>query len=145
MNLNEHPRITKFMIENNLYVSEEEHINYPGLFGYNGKDSNSFLLPDLRNLFIRGKNDNIENGQYQEDTIRNITGEFHSTWNVSNGFHSLQPSGCFIQGYPQSGRLQGTDSKNGTPYGVGFDASRVVPTAEENRPVNISYIPVIRY
>lgn len=140
----EHPRITKYMIENNLYVTEEEHVNYPGLFGYNGEDSNSFLLPDLRNLFIRGKNDNIENGQYQEDAIRNITGSWRSEYNIiladgSDSDGALYPYGT------TPGCFGGSRASSGWGYGLNFDASRIVPTAEENRPVNISYIPVIRY
>lgn len=62
-------------------------------------------------------------GHTHERGTMNITGKFSATWNVSNGFHNLQTSGCFERGDAQTGRITGEDKNNGTPYGVGFNAA----------------------
>lgn len=63
----------------------------------------------------------------QSDAIRNITGSFPM---VAPGGYQNYMSGAFINsGYG------GPSTGNGA-YGVTFDASRVVPTAPENRSVN---------
>ncbi|MDD9341749.1 MAG: phage tail protein [Providencia heimbachae] len=101
----------------------------------------SGVLPDLRGEFIRGLSAgrDVDAGRSvlsaQGDAIRNITGEIKAI--------DLESSGVF------SPRV--LDSTYSTPHGGGkdtfkstFDASRVVPTAVENRPRNIAFLYIVR-
>lgn len=98
-------------------------------------------LPDMRGEFIRG----LDNGRgvdagrgvlsAQSDAIRNITGDI--------GFYS---NGAFtylskvFYGERKNNILGATSTNTGEYYSFAtFDASRVVPTANENRPRNIAY------
>lgn len=48
----------------------------------------------------------------------------------------------------QSGKTKGataSDSERGVASGLSFDASRVVDTSKENRPINIALLPVIAF
>ena len=138
---------------------------YPALFRaigttYGG-NSSAFNLPDFRGMFLRGEGtykatpgnpNHYEShpayststiyrsatlGTLQGDTIRNITG-------VVNGMPNGQmgTSGVFF-------RTTAVGNGNVTP-GVGnsdlnFEASRVVPTANENRPANYAVKYCIKY
>ena len=86
-------------------------------------------VPDLRGLFLRGHGgSSAALGVRQDDAIRNIKGQI-----TGNGLMSGGATGPFYSWYTQNfGIGNGAYDKNG----VAFDASRVVPTAEENRPVN---------
>lgn len=99
-----------------------------------GNGSTTFNLPDYRGAFIRGLDSGrgLDGGRrlgtLQGDAIRNITGTFDA--NVNDG--DSQKTGAF---YNTHIYFSGSDGdKNGGV--VGFDASRVVPTSNENRPVN---------
>jgi hypothetical protein len=144
--------------------SEVSRSDYPALYaaigtvwGY-GNNSTTFNLPDLRGVFLRGVSENSERdpnatdrtpvkeggnsgndvGTYQSDAIRNITGTFsggrmvYSPGTVNGAFASFSTSG------------DRPDYSSGTNYGFNFDASRVVPTAPENRPINISVYYIIK-
>ena len=114
-------------------------------------------VPDLRGLFLRGYGSqaHAQNngstvgitstthssgalGQVQGDAIRNITGEFGAK---ARGMWRAETSGVFAT----SGTGGGSHDSDGwgTEY-FQFDASRVVPTAEENRPVNTAVRFLIR-
>ncbi|BBV00954.1 hypothetical protein BML2526_26060 [Providencia rettgeri] len=103
----------------------------------------SLKLPDDRGYAIRiadngrGVDPGRTVGTYQEDAIRNITGEFAAvTTNVATR------SGAF---YPvANARKFATHYDGSTPNVVGFDASRVVPTAAENRMKNVAKILITR-
>ena len=112
-----------------------------------GDGSTTFNLPDFRGMFLRGVdgiagrdvdassrvallvggNTGNEVGSYQSDAIRNITGAFSGT-NVDGQV----ANGCFYLGASRSGAADGSNDKY-----VNFDASRVVPTGNDNRPKNI--------
>ena len=87
--------------------------------------------PDYRGVFLRGLGGNSASlGELQGDAIRNITGNFNATdnnsWNINaNGVFYGQTIGAGDQG-----------SEAGEYKKYYFDTSRVVPTAEENRPIN---------
>lgn len=119
---------------------------YAGLFAAigttygTGNGTTTFNLPDLRGQFPRFLDDgaNIDTGRVlgskQEDAIRNITGAFSGTTGAT-------PSGAFLGGSSMKGSLyEGTSNQRM----VTFDASRMVPTASENRPVNIALIGLIK-
>lgn len=94
-------------------------------------------VPDYQGLFLRGygsQNGYASNSlnSFQGDAIRNISGNFYAN-NVSN----WGTSGVF--GQQRTGeRHESIDYKHQSLYyfNYSFDASRVVPTANENRPVN---------
>ena len=88
-------------------------------------------VPDYRGVFLRGLGGNSASlGELQGDAIRNITGNFNATdnnsWNINaNGVFYGQTIGAGDQG-----------GEAGEYKKYYFDASRVVPTANENRPIN---------
>ena len=119
---------------------------YAALFaviGYTyGRSGDKFLLPNFSDgKFMRGIGGKAAAlGTVQQDAIRNITAKM--THNI--GETSSQLSGAF----KQTSYVNRTAASS-TPYlGVGileFDASLVVPTANENRPLNMSVVVLIKY
>ncbi|MHA3355557.1 phage tail-collar fiber domain-containing protein [Yersinia enterocolitica] len=105
------------------------------------------VLPDLRGVFIRGWDNgrNLDGGRtllsFQGDAIRNITGYYvqrlagNSYWNGCGG--------AFYQEGNAFGHHAVNDGGNGATT-KRFDASRVVPTANENRPVNMAFNYIVR-
>lgn len=103
-----------------------------------GNGSTTFNLPDYRGAFIRGLDSGrgLDGGRrlgtHQGDAIRNIKG-VHGGHAFKYGTPS-KTSGPFVfEGVGNGGA--GKDG-NCSVYEMTFDASRQVPTANENRPVN---------
>ncbi|MBN9665029.1 phage tail protein [Escherichia coli] len=102
-------------------------------------------LPDLRGEFIRGWDDGrgVDSGRTllssQGDAIRNITGNVGV---YSDGLLTYA-SGVFSLG-PASSNRQNPVSGTGSNAYATFDASKVVPTANENRPRNIAFNYIVR-
>ena len=102
-------------------------------------------LPDLRGEFIRGWDDGrgVDSGRTllsaQGDAIRNITGNVGV---YSDGLLTYA-SGVFSLG-PASSNRQNPISGTGSNAYATFDASKVVPTANENRPRNIAFNYIVR-
>ncbi|KAA8734910.1 phage tail protein [Acinetobacter qingfengensis] len=111
-----------------------------------GDNVNTFNLPDLRAEFIRGFDDargidtNRNIGSKQSDAIRNITGQF------SAADDNRVPGGILSGAFYDTGKTNGTDrgGQSAQPI-VGFDASLIVPTANENRPRNVAMLYCIKY
>ncbi|EJY2466721.1 phage tail protein [Salmonella enterica subsp. enterica serovar Agona] len=118
-------------------------------------------LPDLRGEFIRGWDDGrgMDTGRAilsaQGDAIRNIYGEFktvntenYSIWESVGSFKGavvpLNPS--TNNSYFSLIRSMVTERTDGAVYpkAIGLDASRIVPTANENRPRNIAFNYIVR-
>lgn len=109
---------------------------------YNGKTSGSSGA-----VFLRGDGLNSAGtaGTIQGDAIRNITGSSNASGDWGLVTTTSKQSGAFYQGTE-------TDSVNMAGSGIGstsgrylkFDASRVVPTAADNRPVNVTGCWAIR-
>ncbi|MFT2348321.1 phage tail protein [Escherichia coli] len=118
-------------------------------------------LPDLRGEFIRGWDDGrgMDTGRAilsaQGDAIRNIYGEFktvntenYSIWETASSFKGavvpLSPS--TNNSYFSLTRSMVTERTDGDVYPkvIGLDASRIVPTANENRPRNIAFNYIVR-
>ena len=81
-----------------------------------------------------------EAGEWQADAIRNIIGQLVSIWS----YQDTLPGGTGALSWTTSGEGGFTANSKSTMQGITFDASRIVPTATENRPVNVA-IPVILY
>lgn len=117
-----------------------------------GDGRTTFNLPDLRGEFIRGWDDGrgIDSGRtlgsVQGDAIRNITGKIDSGKNSAlQLFDYIEPTGAF--GVEKSWKQWTAESNSGNdniPRAITFDASRVVPTANENRPRNIALLACIK-
>lgn len=76
-------------------------------------------------------------GVVQEDAIRNITGSFNTYGNYAS-----TATGVFDQALGTRYQISGTAGGQSNNI-ISMDASKVVPTAEENRPLNISFVPAI--
>lgn len=103
-------------------------------------------LPDLRGEFLRGWDDGrgVDTGRLlmstQGDAIRNITGTIPSA--APYGFEQDATGALYgTNGFAHGGASLAQQSAG---YGIGFSASRVVPTASENRPRNIAYNYIVR-
>ena len=113
---------------------------FPELFAVVGA-----RVPDYRGLFLRGHGSQASShygvvthqsgglGQLQGDAIRNITGDIGWTKNGGNG--AIE----YVSSQPEF------DLRNGSGwYLARLNASRVVPTANENRPINKAVRYLIR-
>lgn len=94
-----------------------------------GDGATTFTLPNHHlGHFTRGAPSDVNHGDTQSDAIRNITGFINGLFVPSNG-----TTGVFLS----TEGNQNLASPTGSSWGrniVSFDASRVVPTASENRP-----------
>lgn len=125
---------------------------YAGLFAVlgtyygAGDGSATFNLPDLRGEFIRSYDDGRgvdpgrRNGSWQGDAIRNITGACSGAMGVVfDGF-----AGAFFDDGTRDATVATSTTKVTYNDDFCFDASRVVPTANENRPRNIALLACIK-
>lgn len=94
---------------------------------YNGKYADS-----LGALFLRGDNGVVPNGEIQRDAMQNIIGSGFACGNNVNGV--LRSTTTYTN---YSGGIYLLNAGD-------FDASRVVRTAEENRPINVSGCWIIK-
>ncbi len=103
-------------------------MRYAMYFG-DGDGSTTFTVPNHHlGHFVRGNPSGTNHGETQSDAIRNITGQI-SIIGASAG----NANGVFERNYSHSnyGSRSGSDFIRDF---IGFDASHVVPTADENRP-----------
>ncbi|KMW72814.1 phage protein ydab [Photorhabdus luminescens subsp. luminescens] len=109
-------------------------------------------LPDLRGEFIRGWDDNrgVDGGRgllsWQGDAIRNITGSTQAIHAQMGG----APQTPIVSGVMASSRYATADTRSangGSSTDLTYfdiDASRQVPTANENRPRNVAFNYIVR-
>lgn len=147
-------------------ISRTEYATLYNVIGVSwgaGDGSTTFNLPDMRGMFLRGVsgesgndpdaderlvlNDNGGNtgnnvGSYQGDAIRNITGTF-AGHDLTDNPAQPEVTGPFYTFWTDY-----RDARNGAGggnYGFGFDASRVVPVGNDNRPKNVYVNYIIKY
>jgi phage-related tail fiber protein len=139
---------------------EISRFTYPALFALfgttfgAGDDATTFNLPDLRGEFVRGWNHGREDvdigrefGSFQHDAIRNITGSLKADvqdWGNTQFVDGLQAEGAFERINGQKSFTGDNSGGNSEAWGARFDASLVVPTAEENRPRNVALMYIIK-
>ena len=134
-------------------------------WGY-GNNSTTFNIPDMQGYFLRGMDygdyDQEKNpdrssrtalkeggnsgnnvGSYQGDAIRNITGSI-SAQTGTEGSTPIGGGAIGTQWINRWGHWSGGDAKM-PDYITNFDASRVVPTGNENRPKNVYVNYIIKY
>ncbi|UJR56218.1 phage tail protein [Dickeya zeae] len=105
----------------------------------------SGLLPDLRGEFIRGWDDGrgVDAGRVimssQGDAIRNISGFINGTFLRLDTYQ-----GAFFDNGNRNSSVPTSYQAGNTNDDIAFDASRVVPTASENRPRNIAFNYIVR-
>ena len=117
-----------------------------------GDGSTTFNLPDLRGEFMRGWDDGrgIDHGRAfgsaHGDAIRHITGSIDTgSHNWQQLFDEATAKGALSISRRQWKKWTGDSGDGGNnPAAFDFDASRVVPTAPENRPRNIALLACIK-
>lgn len=127
-------------------LNKETYAALFAVIGYTyGRSGDKFLLPNFSDgKFMRGTGGNAAAlGVAQQDAIRNIQGELRigDVTGIVTG--SLSTSGAFGVGstrYSYLPLIGGTES-----YSTLFSASKVVPTANENRPYNMAVAILIKY
>lgn len=147
LNRSDYPDLWNHANSSGMIVSEmdwQSNIANRSMFSA-GDGSTTFRLPDLitDHLFIRSRGNDGLFGKRQEDAIRNITGHLYNMSNdkavfsVADAAFSLGTGGTST--FVQSGSVN-----SGWSGHITFDASYVVPTADENRPKNASRLPIIK-
>ncbi|MBA1671309.1 phage tail protein [Escherichia coli] len=111
-------------------------------------------LTDTRGEFIRIWDDGrgVDSGRallsYQGDAIRNITGTITPRSNNQESGSFLSMAGgdgvLYVTGTATPTREYTVGTTITSRTGIGIDASRLVPTASENRPRNIAFNFLVR-
>ena len=108
----------------------------------------SGTLPDLRGVFIRGKDNNrgLDPNRsilsYQDDAIRNIWGRF-SVIGRAAGAGPIEGEGAIQADSRWNAAVKGGDRDDWGRI-FSFNASRVVPVAHENRPRNVAFMYIVK-
>lgn len=133
--------------------SEVSRASYPELFAkigttYGAGDGvTTFALPDWRDEFPRFSGADRAVGTKQGDAIRNIVGALRN-FLVQSADAAGNAYGVFRQDKTETdGLLTATSTVTVSQTGDlwDFNTSFVVPTADENRPRNIAFLPCIIY
>lgn len=136
-------------------VSREAYAKLFAIFGIQygaGDGVSTFALPDWRDEFPRFYGSGRAVGSKQDDAIRNISGWFGiRAWGASEdpiGEAMATDNRLFsnIADGTAVAYVIGTRNDILRPYQkIGFSTDGVVPTADENRPRNVAFLPCIIY
>lgn len=133
---------------NNYLVIDGTHWSkskYPELWNFlNGKpnvsnDDTNFWIENSQGRFTRAIDSKNILGSIHDDGIRNITGSFNSA-----SRNNPNPKGAFKLS-SNLGAPFSVGSDQGSEYTKVFDASLVVPVADENQPMGICFLKCIKY
>lgn len=126
---------------------------YPELYDaigtkYGGNGTTKFRLPDMEDRFPRFAGGGLAVGEKQEDAIRNIWGttgiegySLQAMWCATGDFRGAFTELSTSPAYATQLSTSLVRNRNG----ISLDASRVVPTADENRPKAIALLACIVY
>lgn len=139
------PQLFEWMKNSGTYLTDEaawdaEAAAQDGSCGkYCWDGGDYFILPCYTKYFAAAHETKVV-GDWDGDAIRNITGEFEG------GHSNTEPSGAIYRDGVDLGEWNATQSiGNGTKNEqYKLDVSRVVPTAEENRPKTSYILPCIK-
>ncbi|NBI12484.1 phage tail protein [[Haemophilus] felis] len=113
--------------------------DYPELHRYLNNKYGANKLPNAEDRFIRNAGNGLRVGEKQEDAIRNIRGELKSIFGGDLYALYTTGSGVFEVTGRQANYSFGTGGHHEKKDTTIFDASKVVPTANENRPKSIIF------
>lgn len=144
----DYPNLFQFASENKLLLSESEWLNNRQGMYAQGDGTDTFRVPDLRGQFLRALDNGAgvdigrTLGSTQEDAIRNITGQIVGIAHFGEG-------GCSGALSAEKTNIPDTNmdvtTHGSSVLSHNFDASKTVPTADENRPKNVALIAQIKY
>lgn len=129
--------------------SSLDKTTYAALFaviGYTyGRSGDKFLLPNFSDgKFMRGTGGNAAAlGTVQQDAIRNIIGSVGANALANGG--NVTNEGALYNDTQNVGNGSNAVSGGWHNNKIKFDASKVVPTANENRPYNMAVVVLIKY
>lgn len=128
-------------------LKKSEYAELFTIIGYiYGGSGENFNIPNFADgKFMRSIGGNAARlGEAQNDAIRNITGSFQG----DNGFYgefTNSQDGALGAFYADNTLKRKYNNQGWSDdYGLAFDASKVVPTANENRPYNASVVVLIK-
>lgn len=116
-------------------TKDSDPIKYAMYFG-DGDGAATFTLPNHHfGHFTRGNPDGVAHGETQSDAIRNIYGSLTGFGSANGMAEPLDPQGAFARFNSGTNSVLSGSTGLSNNYGFSFDASKVVPTADENRPL----------
>ena len=106
-------------------------------------------VPKAEDRFIRNASGSLTVGTHQGDAIRNITGSIEALYGSYRYTLYSRAEGAFTMDLDDGANATFSSSKGDSDHNnrkkrVVFDASRSVPTADENRPRNIALLACIK-
>ena len=106
-------------------------------------------VPKAEDRFIRNASGSLAVGTQQGDAIRNITGSIEALYGSYRYTLYTKADGAFTMDLDDGANATFSSSKGDSDHNnrkkrVVFDASRSVPTADENRPRNIALLACIK-
>lgn len=108
-----------------------------------GDGATTFRLPRIVDYIRGGLLADV--GTWQGDAIRNITGSMKEVYSYADSISSANYSGALVGTKTYSTTYNiGIGTNGDSSFDLSFDASRVVPTAEENRPKTIKMVYCIK-
>lgn len=134
-----HAQKTGLLISQALKDSNKK--KYAAYWG-TGDGSTTFTRPNphLVGAYTRATPAGVAHGEYQGDAMRNITARISNMINYSDSFNAAYAMGAFdAESIVKTNSTISGGASSDSGFTLGFNASNVVPTANENRPHSINY------